>query len=97
MPLCCNDANVNHCSKNNFSTQRLHAIMIFGNQSRKLLLFKYGRCHLGSRNASSCLVVCVIMVIPMYSNITQCFRKLNNLHREIVQYHCNPLMTSFSN
>ena len=31
MPLCCNDANVNHCSKNNFFTLRLHAVMIFGN------------------------------------------------------------------
>ena len=42
-PLCCNDANVNHCSKKFFFTQRLHAVMIFANQSRKLLLFTCGR------------------------------------------------------
>ena len=45
-PLFCNDhANVNHCSKKNL-TQLLHAVMIFGNQTQKLLLFTYGRSHL---------------------------------------------------
>ena len=40
-PLCCNYANVNHC-RIFFFMQLLHAVIIFGNQSRKLLLFTYG-------------------------------------------------------
>ena len=95
-PLCCNDANVNHCSKNNFFTQRLHAVMIFGNQSRKLLLFTYGRWP--SLDLTICIFLshCLRDYGNLYSHITKCFRKLNNSHRERVQYHCNPLMTSFS-
>ena len=42
-PLCCNYANVNHCTKKKNFTQLLHAVMIFRNHSRKLLLFTYGR------------------------------------------------------
>ena len=60
-PLCCNDTNVNHC----INKYLLTCSNDFWQSVAEFLLLANGRCHIGSRNTSSCLVaVYGIMVIP---------------------------------
>ena len=49
-PLCCNDANANHCTKKRIFYATPTCRNDFSQSVAKLLLFTYGRCHLGSRD-----------------------------------------------
>ena len=61
--LCCNDTSANHCKYFFYAT--LTCSNDFWKSGAEFLLLANGRCHLGSRNTSSCLVALyMIMVIP---------------------------------
>ena len=66
-PLCCNDANVNHCSKNNLFTQCLHSTCrndFWQSVAEIVVIYMWALPSWISQQASSCLVVYVIMLIP---------------------------------
>ena len=64
MSLCCNDTNGNPCINKCFYAT-VTGSNDFWQSVAEFALLANGRCHLGSRNTSSCLVTdYVIMVIP---------------------------------